>query len=99
MYRMQRQPFPSLENQTFQKLKDNLDKFFAKVDRITSELIEGVEPKRAKEIAKELHMIRRETTKKLIAEELAADDSFVIFQRQLHTAQQMVNETLRKSVP
>ena len=82
-----------------QKLKDNLDKFFAKVDRITSELIEGVEPKRAKEIAKELHMIRRETTKKLIAEELAADDSFVIFQRQLHTAQQMVNETLRKSVP
>jgi hypothetical protein len=44
-------------------------------------------------------MIRRETTKKLIAEELAADDSFVIFQRQLHTAQQMVNETLRKSVP
>jgi TRAP transporter TAXI family solute receptor len=82
-----------------QKLKDNLDKFFAKVDRITSELIEGVEPKRAKEIAKELHKIRRETTKKLIAEELAADDSFVIFQRQLHTAQQMVNETLRKSVP
>ena len=54
---------------------------------------------KAKEIAKELHKIRRETTKKLIAEELAADDSFVIFQRQLHTAQQMVNETLRKSVP
>lgn len=82
-----------------QRLKDSLDKFFAKVDRITGELIEGVDVTRAKEIAKELHEIRRETTKKLIAEELAADDSFVIFQRQLHTAQQMVNETLRKSVP
>ena len=39
---------------------------------------------------------QQETTKKLIAEELATDDSFVIFQRQLHTAQQLVNETLRK---
>lgn len=80
-----------------QRLKDSLDKFFAKVDQITGELIEGVDATRAKEIAKELHGIRRETTQKLIAEELAADDSFVIFQRQLHTAQQMVNETLRKS--
>jgi hypothetical protein len=33
----------------------------------------------------------------LIAEELGANESFVIFQRQLHTAQQMVNEALRKS--
>ncbi|MFL2938995.1 MAG: hypothetical protein ACJZ7A_07865 [Opitutales bacterium] len=37
------------------------------------------------------------TTQKLIAEELGADDSFVIFQRQLHTAQQLVNESLRKA--
>ena len=44
------------------------------------------------EIARELHEIRRETTRKLIAEELSADESFVIFQRQLHTAQQMVNQ-------
>ncbi len=80
-----------------QRLKDSLDKFFAKVDQITGKLIEGVDATRAKEIAKELHGIRRETTQKLIAEELAADDSFVIFQRQLHTALQMVNETLRKS--
>lgn len=79
-----------------QKLKDNLDTFFAKVDEITSELIEGVGLERAKELAKELHQIRRVTTKKLIAEELSADDSFVIFQRQLHTAQQLVNECLRK---
>lgn len=80
-----------------QRLKESLDKFFDKVDKITSELISGVELDRAKEIAKELHEIRRETTRKLIAEELAADDSFVIFQRQLHTAQQLVNETLRNS--
>ena len=79
------------------KLRDSLDKFFTKVDRITSELIEGVDLIRAREIAKELHEIRRETTQKLIADELAADDSFVIFQRQLHTAQQLVNESLRKS--
>ena len=78
------------------RLKDSLDKYFEKVDAITSELIDSVDEKRAKEIAKELHDIRRETTKKLIAEELATDDSFVIFQRQLHTAQQLVNETLRK---
>ena len=78
------------------RLKDSLDNYFEKVDAITSELIESVDEKRAKEIAKELHDIRRETTKKLIAEELATDDSFVIFQRQLHTAQQLVNETLRK---
>ena len=78
------------------RLKDSLDNYFEKVDAITSELIDSVDEKRAKEIAKELHDIRRETTKKLIAEELATDDSFVIFQRQLHTAQQLVNETLRK---
>ena len=79
------------------RLKDSLDTFFAKVEAITSELIEGVDGERANEIAKELHEIRRETTQKLIAEELGADDSFVIFQRQLHTAQQLVNESLRKS--
>ena len=79
------------------RLKDSLDEFFARIDEITSEMIEGVDSQRAWEIAKELHEIRRETTKKLIAEELAADDSFVIFQRQLHTAQQLVNESLRKS--
>jgi flagellin-specific chaperone FliS len=78
-------------------MKDSLDKFFTKVDAITSELIEGVNEERANEIARELHDIRRETTQKLIAEELGADDSFVIFQRQLHTAQQLVNESLRKA--
>ena len=79
------------------RMKDSLDKFFTKVDAITSELIEGVNEERANEIARELHDIRRETTQKLIAEELGADDSFVIFQRQLHTAQQLVNESLRKA--
>ena len=57
------------------RLKDSLDTFFAKVEAITSELIEGVDGERANEIAKKLHEIRRETTQKLIAEELGADDS------------------------
>ena len=79
------------------RLKESLDEFFAKVEAITSELVEGASSERTVEIAKQLHEIRRETTKKLIAEELSANESFVIFQRQLHTAQQMVNEALRKS--
>ena len=62
-----------------------------------TELVGGITIKRGKDIAKSLHSIRRETTKKLVKEELAANESFVIFQRQLHTAQQMVNETLRKT--
>ena len=78
------------------RMKESLDEFFQKVEAITSELVAGTKPERSREIAGELHEIRRETTKKLIADELAADDSFVIFQRQLHTAQQMVNEALRK---
>lgn len=79
------------------RLKESLDEFFAKVETLTSELVEGASSGRIVEIAKQLHEIRRETTKKLIAEELSANESFVIFQRQLHTAQQMVNEALRKS--
>ena len=79
------------------RLKENLDEFFHKVECITSELVEGTKPERSMKIARELHEIRRETTRKLIAEELFADDSFVIFQRQLHTAQQLVNEALRKA--
>ena len=39
---------------------------------------------------------QQETTKKLIAEELATDDSFVIFQHKFHTTQELINETLRK---
>ena len=78
------------------RLKDSLDEFFQKVETITSELVAGTDHERSRQIAGELHAIRRETTRKLIADELAADDSFVIFQRQLHTAQQMVNEALRK---
>jgi uncharacterized protein len=78
------------------RLKQSLDEFFAKVEAITSELVAGASSERTIEISRELHDIRRETTKKLIAEELSANESFVIFQRQLHTAQQMVNEALRK---
>ena len=74
------------------RMKESLDEYFAKVEAITSELVEGTTTKRMNEIARELHEIRRETTRKLIAEELSADESFVIFQRQLHTAQQMVNQ-------
>jgi len=77
------------------RLKDSLDEFFQKVEAITSELVAGTNHERSRQIAGELHAIRRETTKKLIVDELAADESFVIFQRQLHTAQQMVNEALR----
>lgn len=78
------------------RLKESLDEFFQKVETVTSELVSGANIERSREIAGELHAIRRETTRKLIADELAADESFVIFQRQLHTAQQMVNEALRK---
>lgn len=78
------------------RLKDSLDEFFQKVETVTSELVAGTDHERSRQIAGELHAIRRETTRKLIADELAADESFVIFQRQLHTAQQMVNEALRK---
>lgn len=78
------------------RLKDSLDEFFQKVEAITSELVAGTSRERSRQVAGELHAIRRETTKKLIADELATDESFVIFQRQLHTAQQMVNEALRK---
>jgi len=78
------------------RLKESLDEFFQKVEAITSELVAGTNHERSRQIAGDLHAIRRETTKKLIADELAANESFVIFQRQLHTAQQMVNEALRK---
>ena len=78
------------------RLKESLDEFFEKVEAVTSELIAGTSSERSRQIAGELHAIRRETTQKLIADELAADESFVIFQRQLHTAQQLVNEALRK---
>jgi len=78
------------------RLKESLDEFFQKVETTTSELVAGTDHERSRQIAGELHAIRRETTRKLIADELAADESFVIFQRQLHTAQQMVNEALRK---
>lgn len=78
------------------RMKESLDEFFQKVEAITSELVAGTNHERSRQIAGDLHEIRRETTRKLIADELAADESFVIFQRQLHTAQQMVNEALRK---
>jgi len=77
--------------------KDGLDVYFEQVDEITSELVKGTEPERIQAIASKLHDIRRQTTRKLMAEELAANESFVIFQRQLHTAQQMVNEFIRKN--
>ncbi len=76
--------------------KDTLDVYFERVDELTTELVKGLTADRATEIAMDLHAIRRETTRKLVAEELAANESFVIFQRELHTAQQMVNESLRK---
>ena len=80
-----------------QRRKDGLDVYFEQVDEITSELVKGTEPERIQAIASKLHDIRRQTTRKLMAEELAANESFVIFQRQLHTAQQMVNEFIRKN--
>lgn len=42
------------------------------------------------------HAIRRETTRKPVADKLDSDDFFVILQRQLHTAQQLVNEQTRQ---
>jgi TRAP transporter TAXI family solute receptor len=80
-----------------QRRKNGLDVYFEQVDEITSELVKGTEPERIQAIASKLHDIRRQTTRKLMAEELAANESFVIFQRQLHTAQQMVNEFIRKN--
>ena len=80
----------------FEEIYAKSRQFFEKVEAVTSELIAGTSSERSRQIAGELHAIRRETTQKLIADELAADESFVIFQRQLHTAQQLVNEALRK---
>jgi len=76
--------------------KDRLDSYFERVDELTTELVEGATEERAGIIAQDLHAIRRETTSKLVSEELEPDESFVIFQRQLHTAQQMVNQFLNK---
>ena len=78
-----------------QKRKDSLDEYFQKVDILTSELIEKISPERVEEISSELNKIRKQTIQKLIAEELSANESFVIFQRQLHTAQQLVTEKTR----
>jgi len=80
-----------------QRRKEGLDVYFEQVDEITSELVKGTEPERIQAISSKLNDIRRQTTRKLMAEELAANESFVIFQRQLHTAQQMVNEFIRKN--
>ena len=77
--------------------KESLDVYFEQVDEITSELVKGTKPERIQAIVSDLHEIRRQTTRKLMAEELTANESFVIFQRQLHTAQQMVNEFIRKN--
>ena len=52
--------------------KDTLDVYFERVDELTTELVRGPTAERATEIAKDLHAIRRETTRKLVAEELAA---------------------------
>ena len=77
------------------KRKDSLDQYFQKVDILTGELINRPTEERIREISSDLNKIRKETIQKLIAEELAANESFVIFQRQLHTAQQLVSEYIR----
>ena len=77
------------------KRKDSLDQYFQKVDLLTGELINHPTEERIREISSDLNKIRKETIQKLIAEELAANESFVIFQRQLHTAQQLVSEYIR----
>ena len=79
-----------------QRHKDRLDDYFKQVDELTTELVEGVNKKRCLEISQELHAIRRETIDKLVTEKLDSDDFFVIFQRQLHTAQQLVSEQTRQ---
>ena len=76
--------------------RDRLDDFFQKLEIIIEELLAATDKKRTQEIASELHEIRKQTTHKLVADQLTADNSFVIFQRQLHTAQQLVNERLRR---
>ena len=87
----------ALKEFLLQRRKDSLDVYFEQVSELTGELVKGVNPERVEAISDELHAIRAETIRKLVKEELAANESFVIFQRQLHTAQQMVNETLRKT--
>jgi TRAP transporter TAXI family solute receptor len=76
--------------------RDRLDDFFQKLEFIIAELLSGPDKNRTVEIASELHEIRKQTTHKLVSDQLSADNSFVIFQRQLHTAQQLVNERLRR---
>lgn len=78
-----------------QRRKDSLDVYFEQVSALTGELVKGTNQARIEAISDELHAIRAETIRKLVTEELAANESFVIFQRQLHTAQQLTSESSR----
>ena len=78
-----------------QRKKDSLDVYFEQLNAIMGELVKGPSPERVQAISDELHAIRSTTTQKLIIEQLAADESFVIFQGQLHSAQQLTSELFR----
>jgi TRAP transporter TAXI family solute receptor len=78
-----------------QRKKDSLDVYFEQLNAIMGELVKGPHPERVQAISDELHAIRSTTTQKLIIEQLAADESFVIFQGQLHSAQQLTSELFR----
>lgn len=85
----------ALKEFLLQRRKDSLDVYFEQVSALTGELVKGASPERIEAISDELHAIRAETIRKLVTEELAANESFVIFQRQLHTAQQLTSESSR----
>ena len=61
-----------------QRKKDRVDTYFAKVDELITELVGGVDKDRAEAISSQLQAIRHEAMQKLIAEELEANESFVI---------------------
>ncbi len=75
-----------------QRRKDSLDVYFEQLGLLITELVDLKDSNRLQAIKIEIHKIRQETTQKLVAEQLLANESFIIFQNQLLTAQRMAND-------
>ena len=75
-----------------QRRKDSLDVYFEQLGMLITELVDLRDSNRLQAIKIEIHKIRQETTQKLVTEQLLADESFIIFQNQLWTAQRMAND-------
>ena len=75
-----------------QRRKDSLDVYFEQLGLLITELVDLRDSNRLQAIKMEIHKIRQETTRKLVAEQLLANESFIIFQNQLWTAHRMAND-------